>query len=133
MLCTGNSARSILAEYLINHHLGDRWQAFSAGVDPSTPNPLALRILMEMGISPKGAKSKSIDEFHNQEIFDLVITVCDHAKETCPVFHKPVETVHINIEDPKPPDDASEQIALGVFRKTARAVIDEVIGFLVDK
>lgn len=133
VLCTGNSARSIIAECLINHYLGDTWQAYSAGVEPSTPNRYALKVLDVIGVSHAGARSKSVAEFLDRDDLDLVITVCDHARETCPVFLRPIEQVHIGIEDPAPFSDESEEIALSVFRQTTQTIKEKVIGFLVNK
>ena len=85
ILCTANSCRSQLAEALWRHEAGDRWDVFSAGVDPKGINPLTRRVLQELSISLEGHRSKHVREFAGQR-FDLVITVCDHAREVCPVF-----------------------------------------------
>ncbi len=130
VLCTGNSARSIMAEYLINHDLAGKWQAFSAGVEPSSPKKHALQALEEIGISTEGARSKSVEEFLNRDDLDLVITVCDHAKETCPVFFKPVEQVHIGIEDPAPYSDGPDEVAIQKFREARDTIREQVVAFL---
>jgi arsenate reductase len=130
VLCTGNSCRSIMAEALINHYLKGTWQAYSAGTKPSEVNRRALQILQEMGIETAGLKSKSVIEFLRQEDLDLVITVCDNAKETCPVFLKPVKQVHIGIEDPAPYTDKPDEIALNFFRNTADSILEKIIPFL---
>jgi len=100
ILCTGNSCRSIIAEALINHFKGDRWKAYSAGVSPSRVHPRSIKTLQELGIDCSDLRSKGVDEFLQRDDLDLVITVCDHARESCPVFHHPVKQVHIGIADP---------------------------------
>ncbi len=130
ILCTGNSARSIMAEYLVNNELSDQWQAFSAGVEPSSPKPHALRVLQELNISADDARSKSVEEFLHRDDLDLVITVCDHARETCPIFLKPVQQVHIGFEDPAPYCDGPDDIALLKFREIRDLIREELIPYL---
>ncbi len=99
-LCTGNSARSQMAEALVNHLRGDRWQAVSAGTHPTGQvHPLAIQALQEIGIEIPGARSKSVDEFRDAA-FDVVITVCDSAAEECPVWLGSGKRVHIGFPDP---------------------------------
>ena len=133
VLCTGNSARSIIAEFLINHYLGDKWQAFSAGVEPSSPNPYSLRVLNEIGISTEAARSKSVVEFLQRDDLNLIITVCDHAQATCPVFPKPIPQVHIGIDDPAPFSEEPEDVALPIFRQTVDIVKKKIIGYLSER
>jgi len=128
ILCTGNSCRSIMAEALIDEYLKDDWQAFSAGVSPSVVNPRAIQVMQEIGIDISSYRSKSVSEFLQRDDIDLVITVCDNAKETCPVFLKPVKTIHIGFEDPADYNDKPDDIALHVFRK----VRDEIKTSLLD-
>jgi len=98
-MCTGNSCRSIIGEALINAKL-DRVKAYSCGVAPSGKvNPNAKKVLEQNGIWNNGYYSKHLDEVIDID-FDLVVTVCDHAKETCPMFPKPVKKIHIGFEDP---------------------------------
>ncbi len=98
-LCTGNSARSQMAEAIVNHFLGDRWQAFSAGTRPAGyVHPLALQALKEIGIEHHG-QSKSISELPDTA-FDLVITVCDAAAEECPLWLGPGRRIHQGYPDP---------------------------------
>ncbi len=100
ILCTGNSCRSIMAEALINAKLGDCVRAFSSGVKASGKvNPNAQALLEEKGYWRSDYHSKVIETVLNNE-FDLVVTVCDHAHETCPMFPKAVKTVHVGFEDP---------------------------------
>lgn len=128
ILCTGNSCRSIIAEAMINHYLADRYTAVSAGVNPSTVNPLALKVIGELGIDTRGFRSKSVSEFLDRDDLDLVITVCDHAHQTCPVFLKPIPQVHIGIADPAPHTDAPD--ALSHFLACRDEIMDKVIGYL---
>jgi arsenate reductase (thioredoxin) len=99
ILCTGNSARSQMAEGLLRHDAGDRFEAFSAGTRPSRVRPEAIEVMHELGIDISGHRSKSVDEFMNQ-LFDYVLTVCDNAKESCPVFPGKTITMHCGFEDP---------------------------------
>lgn len=99
VLCTGNSCRSIIAEALINANL-DGVEAKSSGVKASGKvNPNAKKLLEEKGIWKSEYHSKVLDEVINEE-FDLIVTVCDHANETCPMFPKPAPKIHISFEDP---------------------------------
>ena len=99
ILCTGNSCRSIIAEALINAKL-DGISSESSGVKASgRVNPNAKKVLEEAGIWKESYHSKTLDTVINND-YDLVVTVCDHAKETCPIFPKPVNTIHIGFEDP---------------------------------
>ena len=84
VLCTGNSCRSVLAEALINHLLGDRYLAYSAGVAHSSVNPWAIKVLEELGITTTDLRTKNVSEFLHRDDLDLVITVCDHAKKAAP-------------------------------------------------
>lgn len=98
-MCTGNSCRSIIGEALVNAYL-DGVVAKSCGVAPSgRVNPFAKKVLQEHGIWSESYRSKHLDEVINED-FDLVVTVCDHAKETCPMFPKPVKKLHVGFEDP---------------------------------
>ncbi|SFV59565.1 Arsenate reductase [hydrothermal vent metagenome] len=99
ILCTGNSCRSIIAEALINKYL-DEIAAYSSGVKPSgRVNPNAKKVLEANDVWKDNYHSKTLDSLKDIE-FDLVVTVCDHAKETCPVFTKPIPKIHIGFEDP---------------------------------
>ena len=101
ILCTGNSARSILAEYLLRHFGAGRFDSYSAGSKPvGRVNPYALRVLHEVyGIDARDARSKSWNEFQGQS-FDYVITVCDHAKDACPVWPAAAIIAHWSSPDP---------------------------------
>ncbi len=99
VLCTGNSARSQMAEGLFRHYLGDRYEVFSAGTNPSHVRPEAIDVMRELGIDISSHRSKSVDEFAGQE-FTYVITVCDNAKESCPIFPGKTQRIHWGFEDP---------------------------------
>ncbi|NQU04816.1 MAG: arsenate reductase ArsC [Calditrichaeota bacterium] len=118
IICTGNSCRSQMAEAIINQDFRDSWIAYSAGTNPSKLNPLAIQVMSEIGIDISQQQSKSVDEFRNRDDIDLVITVCDNAVETCPLFSVNTKLIHINIEDPAQFTDQPSEIALTMFRKT---------------
>ena len=98
-VCTGNSARSQMAEALLRQEGGARFDVVSAGVDPRGVHPMTIRALAKVGIDITGARSKAVGEFLGQR-FDYVITVCDRARATCPVFPGGGETLHWGVEDP---------------------------------
>ena len=114
-VCTGNSARSIMAEALLRHHGGDRFEVHSAGTVPRGVNPLTVRVLEEAGIDARGARSKSVNEYLDQT-FDYVVTVCDEARQVCPVFPGVHASVHWGYEDPAEAEGTEEE-RLAVFRK----------------
>ncbi len=115
VLCTGNSARSQMAEGLLRSMAADRFEVFSAGTRPAGLNPLAVAAMGEIGIDISRHHSKSVEEFSRQS-FDYVITVCDSAKESCPIFPGAVERLHYSFEDPAAAH-RSEQDRLAVFRR----------------
>ena len=107
-LCTHNSARSQMAEGLLRHEAGERFEVFSAGTHPSKVRPEAIAVMKEIGIDISGHRSKSVDEFAGPDL-DMVITVCDNAKESCPVFPGPTERLHWPFEDPASVEGTEEQ------------------------
>ena len=115
ILCTGNSARSQMAEGLLRHDGGDKFEVESAGVISSFVRPQAIEAMREIGIDISDHRSKSVEEFAGQS-FDYVITVCDNARENCPVFPGKTERIHWSFDDPA---DApgSEDEKLMVFRR----------------
>jgi arsenate reductase (thioredoxin) len=120
ILCTGNSARSQLAEAIINARMRNEWEAFSAGTRPSGyVHPNALRALAEIGIYHEG-RSKSVDEFKGQA-FDLVVTVCDSAAEDCPVWLGMGKRVHLSFPDPAKATGTDEEVMIAF-----RAVRDDI-------
>jgi arsenate reductase len=116
ILCTGNSARSQMAEGLLRELGGDRFEVESAGVNPSRVRPEAIEAMRERGIDISGNHSKSADEFTGQE-FDYIITVCDNARETCPVFPGHAARIHQSFEDPPAPGAADPETTMVVFRR----------------
>jgi arsenate reductase len=114
-VCTGNSARSVLAEALLRHHGGDAFEVHSAGTVPKGINPLTLRVLAKAGIDATWARSKSVNEYAGQS-FDYVITVCDEARQVCPVFPGVHESLHWGYEDPAEAT-GSEEERLAVFQR----------------
>jgi arsenate reductase (thioredoxin) len=120
VLCTGNSARSVLGEALINHLGGGKWKAFSAGAKPTGKvNPLSLEVLAEKGLPSEGYRSKSWDEFAlpGAPRMDLVITVCDNAAgEVCPIWPGHPAKVHMGFPDPADAKGSHEE-RLAEFRK----------------
>ena len=115
ILCTGNSARSQMAEGLLRHDAGERFDVASAGTKPSKVRPEAIAAMREIGIDISGHRSKSVDEFAGQA-FDYVLTVCDNAKESCPVFPGKTVVIHRSFEDPAAVE-GSEEARLAVFRR----------------
>ncbi len=99
ILCTGNSARSQMAEGLLRSMAGDRFEVFSAGTRPVGLNPQAVAAMAEMGIDISGHRSKPVEEFAGQQ-FDFVITVCDNARESCPIFPGGGRRLHHGFPDP---------------------------------
>jgi arsenate reductase (thioredoxin) len=121
ILCTGNSCRSQMAEALVNRELGGRWEARSAGTRPAAAvHPLAVRAMAELGVDISGAVPRSV-ETSIGEGWDLVVTVCDSARESCPIFPRPVEQVHVSFPDPALAE-GTEAARLAVFR----AVRDDI-------
>ena len=98
-VCTGNSARSQMAEALLRREGGDRFEVVSAGVDPRGVHPLTVQVLGDVGIDISTAESKPVSRFLGQR-FDYVITVCDRARASCPVFPGGAETLHWGVDDP---------------------------------
>lgn len=134
-LCTHNSARSILAEATLNHLGGERFKAFSAGSSPrenQKPNPLALEVLRQAGISTEGLSSKSWDVFAQPDApkMDLIVTVCDNAAgEVCPVWPGHPAREHWGYADPSQAQGSDEQ-KLEAFRRTLNAIRERIEQFI---
>lgn len=129
ILCTANSARSQLAEALVNTRLGDEWEAFSAGTQPAARvNPNALAVLTEIGIQTEGSHPKPISTFFGQP-FDVIITVCDDAAENCPVWPGQGKRLHIGFPDPAQVTGDDETV-LAAFRQTREAIIERLLPVL---
>ncbi len=116
ILCTGNSARSQMAEGLLRTLSAGTLEAHSAGTHPAGLNPLAVEVMREIQIDISVQRSKSVDEFAGQT-FDTVITVCDNARQECPVFPGAPEMIHFSLEDPAVVEGTREQ-KLAAFRRT---------------
>ncbi len=114
-ICTHNSARSQMAEGLLKHFHGDRYDVYSAGTDPTKVNPYAIKVMEEIGIDISKNYSKNIDKFLNDD-FEFVITVCDRANEFCPFFPGGKKRLHKSFEDPSE-FEGSNQEKLDVFRQ----------------
>jgi arsenate reductase len=114
-VCTGNSARSIMAEALLRQHGGDRFEVHSAGTEPRGINPLTLRVLSDAGIDASWARSRSVTEYLGER-FDFVITVCDQARQVCPVFPGVHESLHWGYQDPAEATGTDEE-RLAVFSR----------------
>ncbi len=128
-LCTGNSARSQMAEGLVNRFLGDRWEAFSAGTHPTGyVHPLAVQAMAELGIDISRQRSKSAEEFRGQH-FDVVITLCDSAAQECPVWLGPGRAVHIGFPDPAQADGTMVD-RMDVFRQVRDSIREKVLPYL---
>lgn len=116
VLCTGNSDRSQMDEGLFRREGGDRYEVFSAGTNPRSVRPEAIAVMHEIGIDISGHRSKSVDEFAGQR-FDYIITVCDSARDNCPVFPGPAQRIHWSLEDPAAVQ-GTEETRLAAFRGT---------------
>jgi arsenate reductase (thioredoxin) len=128
ILCTGNSCRSQMAEGLFRHLAGSTYKSHSAGTHPSTVNPLAINVMSEIGIDISHHRSKSINEFLGKP-FDLVITVCDNAKESCPFFPGATKRLHWPFDDPAEAV-GPEAERMKVFERVRDEIQARIIRFL---
>lgn len=124
ILCTGNSARSQMAEGLLRAFGGDSVEVFSAGTNPSSVRPEAIAVMLEIGIDLAGHRSKHVREFDGQH-FDYVITVCDDANESCPIFPGNTERIHWSFPDPAA-TEGSETERLAAFRRVRDALAERI-------
>lgn len=127
-LCTGNSARSQMAEALLSLIGGTDFETASAGTNPAGLNPVTVEALREIGVDWQGRRSKHVEEFVGQS-FDYVITVCDRAKESCPVFPGSHKLLHWPFDDPAA---APPAIRLDEFRRVRDEIADRLCTFLID-
>ena len=125
-ICTQNSARSQMAEGLVNYFFNKEFEAFSAGTNPSKVNPYAIKVMKEIGINISNHRSKHVSEFYGTE-FDLVVTVCDNAKKVCPFFPGAKKLVHNSFKDPVEVVGSDESILA-----TFRGVRDDIFKWLSD-
>lgn len=126
-LCTGNSCRSQMAEGWAKHLKSDRIEAYSAGIEPHGMNQLAVKVMKEAGVDIFGHRSKHVDELKGVP-FDYVVTVCDHANETCPLFPGKTRIIHVGFDDPPrlAKEAKSEEEAIGHYQR----VRDEIRHFI---
>ena len=130
-LCTHNSARSQMAEGLLMHLAGDRFEVHSAGTEATHIRPLAMQAMDEVGVDISGQESKTLDRYLD-ESFDYVVTVCDEANEACPFFPGAKERLHWSFEDPSQAV-GSEDERLAVFRRVRDAIREHIEQELVNK
>ncbi len=129
ILCTGNSCRSQMAQVIWQELGGGQWKAESAGSKPSGyVHPLALVAIEEIGLSVEGLESKSVDPFIDQEI-ELAVTVCDNAKEACPVLPGVAQTLHWPFDDPADATGSDEE-KMEVFRRVRDEIHEKISGYL---
>jgi arsenate reductase len=127
ILCTGNSARSQMAEGLLGHDAGDSFEVESAGTRPGHCEAGSDCVMKELGIDISGHRSKHVDEFQGQS-FDYVLTVCDNAKESCPVFPGHSKRIHKGFEDPAALQGTEEE-RLALFRRVRDEIRDYLKAF----
>jgi len=130
VLCTGNSARSQMAEGIFQRELGERYEVFSAGTSPTRVRPEAIAAMREVGIDISGHRSKSVEEFAGQR-FDCVLTVCDNARDNCPVFPGGGQRIHWSLADPAAVEGDEEE-RMGAFRKIRDEIRERVRKFGAD-
>jgi arsenate reductase (thioredoxin) len=123
-LCTGNSARSQMAEGYLRHAASDRYEALSAGIEPKGLNPLAVEAMAEIGIDITHQKSKDVGLFLGQYI-PYIITVCDNAREKCPIFPRTYKFLHWGFDDPAEAKGTHEE-RLAVFRRVRDGLIRKI-------
>jgi arsenate reductase len=126
-LCTANSCRSQMAEGLINHFLGDKIAAFSAGTEATYVNPTAIEVMKEIGIDISKHQSKDLTAFDGQ-IFDYVITLCGNANETCPLYIGGSKKTHIGFNDPAKARGTKEEV-LSEFRRVRDEIKEKITAF----
>jgi len=119
-ICTHNAARSQMAEGLLRALHGNRYEVFSAGTEPGRVSPYAIKVMAEIGIDIGAHRAKSLQEFSDQA-FDYVVTVCDHAKESCPVFPGGKKYLHQSFDDPSSLTGTAEEMMVG-FRRICHEI-----------
>ncbi|HEU0140596.1 MAG TPA: arsenate reductase ArsC [Bryobacteraceae bacterium] len=128
VLCTGNSARSQMGEGLFRHEGAGRYEVESAGTKPGDVRPEAIAAMKEIGIDISDHRSKSVNEFSGQS-FDYVVTVCDNARDNCPVFPGKAERIHWSFEDPTAVE-GDEEVRLAAFRRIRNQIHERVKAFV---
>jgi len=130
-LCTGNSCRSQMAEGLLRKLNNEEYEVFSAGVNPTEVNPKAIEVMKEIGIDISEQKSKHVNEFINQT-FDIIITVCENAKESCPIFSGKAERLHWSFFDPAEALGYQEDI-LKAFKEVRDQISEKIQKYFLNK
>jgi len=128
VLCTGNSARSQMGEGLFRHEGRGLYEVSSAGTKPTHVRPEAIAVMKELGIDISGHRSKSVNDFDGQS-FDYVVTVCDNARDSCPIFPGAVQRIHWSFEDPAAVE-GSETERLAAFRRIRDQIHERVTAFV---
>ena len=131
VLCTGNSARSQMGEGLFRHEGRGAYHVASAGTKPSSVRPEAIAVMKELGIDISGQRSKSVSEFEGQS-FDYVVTVCDNARDNCPVFAGGAQRIHWSLEDAAAVQGTEEE-RLAAFRRIRDQLHERVKAFYRDR
>jgi len=126
-LCTANSCRSQMAEGIVNHELGDKIEAFSAGTTPTFVHLRAIEVLKEIGIDIAGNRSKNMAEFEGRQ-FDYVITLCDSANEQCPLFFGGVKKIHLGFDDPAAVQGTDDE-RMAAFRRVRDELKKQLLHF----
>ncbi len=129
-VCTGNSCRSQMAEGMLRHYGKDKFEVFSAGLEPSYVHPLAINTMAESGIDITNQHSKTANEFL-EDNFSYVITVCDSAKELCPVFPGKYNAIHWSIKDPASAE-GTESERMKDFRRAHQNILERINHFISD-
>lgn len=130
-ICTANSCRSQMAEGIVKHYLGDKIEAFSAGIAPTSVHPRTIQVMREIGIDISDQCSKSMDEF-TDEHFDYVITLCDSANEQCPLFFGSVKKIHMGFDDPAAAAGSEEEI-MAAFRRVRDEIKTRLLEFFTNE
>ena len=131
VLCTGNSARSQMGEGLFRHEGRGTYAVESAGTKPSLVRPEAIEAMREVGIDISGHRSKSVDAFAGQD-FDYVVTVCDNARDVCPVFPVGTQRIHWSFEDPASVT-GTDEVRLAEFRRVRNQIHERVKAFFAEE
>ena len=131
-LCTGNSARSIMAEALLRRYADDHFEAYSAGLEPKGINPYTVRIMNEIGLDVSGQRSKSLMEYLGRVHMGFVITVCDRAEANCPIFPFGTLRLHWSFEDPAALE-GSEPEKLAKFREVRDQIDERIRSWLIEQ
>jgi arsenate reductase len=132
ILCTGNSCRNILAEAMLKKHAGDRFNVFSAGLDPKGVHPTTLQVLEEVGIDTSDLESTHVEKYLGHQYIHYLIVVCHHAQQYCPsVFPGIIERYFWPFEDP-PAFEGSEEEKLNKFREVRDKIEERMVQWLIE-